>query len=108
MVIDILAEAEAELNALVPREQSSMLTVIDKLRQLGLALPFPHVSHIEGTALWELRPRSGASPWRGIYRREGNYLAIAAIGPDAKVDPRGFRAAVRRANSRLANYRPPV
>jgi hypothetical protein len=51
MVIDILAEAEAELNALVPREQSWMLTVIDKLRQLGLALPFPHVSHIEGTAL---------------------------------------------------------
>ncbi len=101
MEIHILPEAEAELVTLVEREQVSMLHVIDMLRQLGLDLRFPHVSHIQDSDLWELRPRRGASPWRGIYRRDGNLFRIAAIGPDAKINLRDFRAAVRRATSRL-------
>ena len=52
--------------------------------------------------LRELRPRAGRSPWRAFYRRVGGDVVIAAIGPEANVDPRAFRQAVRAAEDRLA------
>ncbi len=75
---------------------------VEKLQTLGAELPFPHASHVERTAtLFELRPRAGRSPWRAFYRQVGAAMVIAAIGPEATVDPRGFARAVRLAQQRL-------
>jgi hypothetical protein len=51
--------------------------------------------------LRELRPRGGRSPWRAFYRRIGEALVIGAIGPEARVDGRGFSHAVEMAEARL-------
>ena len=75
---------------------------VEKLDALGMRLPFPHQSDVRGAQnLRELRPRSGRSPWRAFYRRIGEVLVIAAVGPEAAVDRRGFDRAVRRAERRL-------
>lgn len=105
MDVDILPEAEAELVTLRRRdlpEYNAMLTALGKLATLGLDLPPPHVRHVDGTDLWELRPRQGRSRWRALFRRDGDQLRVAAIGPESQVDPRGFRTTIRRALSRLA------
>lgn len=104
MDVVLHAEAEIELGALPPRERVAMLAALEKLAVVGDRLPAPHSSAIKGvsTTLRELRPRSGRSPWRAFYRRVGNTLVVAAIGPEAAVDPRGFDRAVRHALDRLA------
>jgi hypothetical protein len=80
-----------------------MVNAIDKLAVFGPALPFPHCSGIQGTGhLRELRPRAGRSPWRAFYRRLGDVLVVAAIGPDAEADKRKFDRAVAAAITRLA------
>lgn len=79
-----------------------MLHAIEKLASLGPALPFPHQSNVQATdGLRELRPRAGRSPWRGFYGQVGKTFVIVAVGPEAKVDPRGFKRAVRAAVSRM-------
>lgn len=80
-----------------------MLNAVEKLKVFGPALPFPHCSAIQGAErLRELRPRAGRSAWRGFYRRLGDVLVIAAIGPEAETDKRGFDRAVAAATMRLA------
>ena len=44
---------------------------------------------------------SSSSPWRGFYRRFGEVFVLAAVGPKAEVDPRGFKRAVVTAEERL-------
>lgn len=76
---------------------------MEKLEAYGDLLGFPHTSNLKGAdRLRELRPRAGRSPWRAFYRRIGDTLVIAAVGPEANVDRRGFRAAVQHAEARLA------
>jgi hypothetical protein len=95
-------EAEAELASLPEQERAAMDHAVEKLDALGMRLPFPHQSDVRGAQnLRELRPRSGRSPWRAFYRRIGAVLVIAAVGPEAAVDRRGFDRAVRRAERRL-------
>ncbi len=84
-----------------------MLHAVEKLGAVGPALPFPHQSNIQGvTGLRELRPRAGRSPWRGFYAQIGETFVISAIGPEANVDPRGFKWALRVATARLAEIEP--
>jgi hypothetical protein len=52
--------------------------------------------------LRELRPQSGKSPRRPLYRQVGSPFVIAAIGPEAKKDKRKFDKACERAIDRLA------
>lgn len=79
----------------------------DKLEAIGATLPFPHSSQVRGaTNLRELRPKAGRSPWRAFYRRVDQALVIAAVGPEAKVNPQGFQAAVVAAERRLAEIDP--
>ena len=96
-------EAEAELRALPPAERVAMLAAVEKLQLLGDRLPTPHSSAIKGVGatLRELRPRAGRSRWRAFYRRIGDRLVIGAIGPEATVDPPGFRRPVGAAPKRL-------
>ncbi|MDA8314364.1 MAG: type II toxin-antitoxin system RelE/ParE family toxin [Actinomycetota bacterium] len=98
-----LAEAVEEREALVPKERAALINAEIKLAVFGPNLPFPHSSVVQGAdRLRELRPRGGRSPWRALYRRVGGEFVIAAVGPEAQVDPRGFAAACRRAEARLA------
>jgi hypothetical protein len=99
--------AEAELTALVAGERTAILHAVDKLSALGPQLPFPHQSHVEGAqGVRELRPRAGRSRWRAFYGQFGEALVIAAIGPEAQVDRRGFERAVAAATARLAEIQP--
>ncbi len=98
-----LKEAEKERSALVSREKAALINVEAKLAMLGPTLPYPHSSAVRGAdRLRELRPRGGRSPWRALYRQVGDEFVIAMVGPEAEVDPRGFAAACRRAEARLA------
>jgi hypothetical protein len=81
--------------------------VADKLEAMGANLLFPHQSAVRGAPdLRELRPRAGRSPWRAFYRQVArDVFAVAAVGPEAEVDPQGFRQACQRAKDRLALLR---
>jgi hypothetical protein len=104
MEVVFCAEAEAELAELPEHEQFAMLAAVEKLRVVGDRLPYPHSSAVRSghRGLRELRPRGGRSPWRAFYRRVGDRIVIAAIGPEAKHDQRGFDRAVRLAAERIA------
>jgi hypothetical protein len=98
-----LAEAIAERDALVPKERAALINTDTKLEALGPRLPYPHSSAVAGAdRLRELRPRGGRSLWRALYRQVGDNFVVAAIAPEAEVDPAGFTAACRRAEARLA------
>jgi len=97
-----LAEAIAERDALVPKEKAALINADAKLEALGPRLPYPHSSAVAGAdRLRELRPRGGRSPWRALYRQVGDEFVVAAIAPEAEVDPPEFAAACRRAEARL-------
>ncbi|MHB8295334.1 MAG: hypothetical protein ACYDH5_12060 [Acidimicrobiales bacterium] len=98
-----LGEAEVERSELPKVEIAAMIHADAKPRALGPALGYPHTSGVRGeTGLRELRPRAGRSPWRAFYRQVGQGFGIAAVGPEAQVDPHGFRRACRAAVQRLA------
>jgi hypothetical protein len=80
-----------------------MINADAKLGAYGPLLGYPHTSAVRGAqALRELRPRAGRSPYWALYRQVGEVFVVAAIGPEAQSDPRGFRRAMRRAQERLA------
>lgn len=82
-----------------------MRNAIGKLEQAGETLVYPHSSQVRGaTNLRELRPRAGRSAWRAFYRRIGAEIVIAAFGPEARADSRGFERAARAAEARLGAY----
>ena len=74
-----------------------------KLQALGPALRHPHSSNVQGaTGLRELRPRAGRCAWRALYQRVKDDFVIAAIGPEAESNRRGFDRACQDALKRLA------
>ena len=101
MEVELHPLAVEELKRLPAQEQAAMLSAIAKLEAIGPTLGFPHTSQVQDANLRELRPRAGRSPWRAFYRQFGQVLRIGAIGPEAAVRPRLFRAAVKRAAERL-------
>ncbi|MCC7362721.1 MAG: type II toxin-antitoxin system RelE/ParE family toxin [Anaerolineales bacterium] len=104
--VEVLAEAQAELRRLPPREAQAVAQAVRKLEALGEELGHPHTTAIQGSrgTLRELRPRQGDSPWRVFYRRIGEVLVIAAVGPEATVKPRDFRRVVALAEERLSRW----
>lgn len=96
-------EARQEFNQLPARERSAMIHALDKLAAEGpAALRYPHSSAVQGAdRLRELRLRAGRSAWRALYRRAGEVFVVAAIGPEAQADKRGFGRAVAAAQARL-------
>jgi hypothetical protein len=95
-------EAVGELSKLPTREKAAVDTAMDKLQALGPGLGFPHSSNVQGADnVRELRPRQGRSPWRAFYRPIASLFVVAAIGPEAEQDSRGFHKAVRLAEQRL-------
>ena len=101
----MLAEADAERQALPGAERVALANAIEKLNALGDQLAYPHSSSVRGAqGLRELRPRGGRCPWGAFYRRVGLAMVIAAIGPEAQADPRGFDRAVAAAGQRLSRW----
>jgi hypothetical protein len=99
-----LGDAEQEYLGLPKVERNALIHAIEKLEALGPQLGYPHTSAVQGFAgLRELRPRAGRSPWRALYRRVGDGFVIAAVGPEAEHDQRGFNQAAGRALARLAD-----
>ncbi|MGH3694366.1 MAG: type II toxin-antitoxin system RelE/ParE family toxin [Pseudonocardiaceae bacterium] len=97
-----LEEVQLELAGLPKVERNAVIRAVEKLETFGPQLGYPHTSAVRGYAgLRELRPRAGRSPWRALYRRVGEVFVVAAIGPEAQSDPRGFDQATRRAGARL-------
>ena len=87
----------------MPRERAALANAEAKLAALGPSLPYPHSSAVKAAdRLRELRPRGGRSPWRALYRQLGDEFVVAAVGPEAQVDPQSFASACRRAEARLA------
>jgi hypothetical protein len=102
-VVAYLAEAERERAALSKPERAALINADAKLGAYGPLLGYPHTSAVRGApALRELRPRAGRSAYRALYRQVGKVFVVAAVGPEAQSDPRGFDRAVRRALERLA------
>jgi hypothetical protein len=100
--VDYLPAAANERSELPPRERQAIDNAVQKLEVIGPDLPAPHSSAARGVpSLRELRPRSGRSRWRPLYRRVGDRFVIAAIAPDGKSSPRGFAAACDLAAKRL-------
>ena len=105
MQVRFTEEARLEFRALPPAEKEAMRNAIGKLEQAGDALAYPHSSRMRGaTNLRELRPRAGRSAWRAFYRRIGDVIVVAAFGPEAQADARGFERATRAAEERLDTY----
>lgn len=96
-----LPAARAELDKLPAREREALFNAVRKLEALGLGLGYPHSSAVQGTSLRELRPRAGRSPWRAFYEQAEEGFVIAAVGPEAQQDRRGFDRAIRDALERL-------
>lgn len=85
-------------------ERVALINADAKLGVYGPLLCYPHTSAVRGAEkLRELRPRAGRSAWRALYRQVGDVFVVAAVGPEAQSDPRGFDRAVRRSLERLAN-----
>lgn len=101
-------EAEKERDASWPvAEIVAIEHAVEKLRAIGPRLRHPHSSAVRGDVgkgLRELRPRAGRSRWRPIYRQlKQDTFVILAVGQEAQLDASSFRAATKRAQSRLRN-----
>lgn len=95
--------AREELLGLPAGERRAVMTAVAKLEAFGDRLGAPHTSQVKGSwaGIRELRPRSGRSPWRVLYRRVADAMVILAVSPEAVHDRRGFDRAVRLAQERL-------
>lgn len=106
MQVLILRLAQDEIRELSERERLALRSAIEKLVATEGLLGFPHTSAVVGAkGLRELRPRQGRSRVRANYARVGDRLVIAAVGPEAQADRRGFDRAVRIAGERLDAWR---
>jgi len=102
--VSYLPEAEQERVALPKAERAALINADAKLGVYGPRLGYPHTSAVrDADRLRELRPRAGRSAWRALYRQVGEVFVVAAVGPEAQSDPRGFERAVRQALQRLAD-----
>lgn len=95
-------DAEAELANVSIGDRKAILHAMEKLQALGPNLGYPHSSDVkQANDLRELRPRQGRCQWRAFYRRVGDAFVIAAISPEADVNPRKFTRAITLAEERL-------
>lgn len=101
MRVEFVPEAFNELQALPEKERRAVFSGINKLREIGDQLSYPHSSLVRGTRLRELRPRAGRSPWRALYLRMDDRILITAVCPEANQDPRGFARGIANATARL-------
>lgn len=82
-----------------------MLHAAEKLEAIGIDLGHPHSSAVkgkDGKGFRELRPRSGDSKWRPIYRRvSATDFLIFSVAPEAQISESGYEKAVKAAKQRF-------
>lgn len=82
-------------------ERKAVFNVVQKLKDLGPALPSPHMKSLKGKAdLFELRPKQGACEARVVYARLGARFVILAVAAKKK----DFERAVAEAGQRLPRH----
>jgi len=82
-------------------DRKAVFNVVQKLSDLGPALPSPHMKSLKGEAdLFELRPRQGACQARAIYARLGSRFVVLAVAAKKK----DFEKAVGAATGRLRRF----
>lgn len=101
-------EAERERDRCYPGpEIDAINNAVEKLEAVGATLRHPHSSAVRGAdieGLRELRPRAGRSRWRPLYVQVGaRTFLIVVVAPEAQIDKRGFKTAIKRAEQRLAD-----
>jgi hypothetical protein len=91
-VVNATEEFEEWLAGLAPREREQVLRVVKLLELMGVQLPFPHSSALEGARypLRELRPKRGDSPLRPIYGFDPKREALLLLGGDKSDDKRFY------------------
>lgn len=91
-VVNATEEFEEWLAGLAPREREHVLRVVKLLEAMGVQLPFPHSSALEGSRypLRELRPKRGDSPLRPIYGFDPKREALLLLGGDKSDDKRFY------------------
>jgi hypothetical protein len=83
--------------------RAALINADAKLGAYGPLLGYPHASAVRGAErLRELRRRAGWSACRALCRQVGEVFVVAAVGPEAQSDRRGFNGAAHRAQERLA------
>lgn len=83
-------------------DRKAVFNVIQKLKDVGPALPSPHMKSLKGEAdLFELRPKQGACEARPIYARLGQKFVVLAVA----AKKRDFERVVAAAHERLDRHR---
>lgn len=86
----------------LPDADADAVTVsVERLEQMGVALPFPHSSDIRGAAfaLRELRVAAGHSPLRVFYAFDPRRQAVLLLGGSKASSKRFYRELVPRAEA---------
>ena len=91
-----LSEADAD----------SVTISVERLEQLGIALPYPHSSEIRQSAhgLRELRMAAGHSPLRVLYAFDPRRHAVLLLGGNKAENKRFYRELVPRAEAIWERY----
>jgi len=99
-------EFDAWFQALSDAEGKEVMSVVDKLEIVGLALGHPHSSAIKNSkhALRELRPKQGRSPLRVFYVFDPRRQAVLLIGGDKSGDKKFYERMVPIAERILDEY----
>jgi hypothetical protein len=77
--VDWDQDAHGEVMRLPTAERRAVMNAVAKLEVFGDQLGSPHTSQVKGSraGIRELRPRSGRSLWRALYRRLGGRAGSA-------------------------------
>jgi hypothetical protein len=99
-------EFESWYLELSDNEADSVTISIERLEQMGLNLPYPHSSAIEGSkyAIRELRIKAGRSPLRVFYAFDPSRDAILLIGGDKSNDKNFYERYVKKAEAIWREY----
>ena len=81
-------DAEDERRVLPARERVALDNAVEKLKEIGPTLGYPHTSDVRGADdIRELRPRQGRSAWRAFYREIGGTIVVGPSDPRLKASP---------------------
>ena len=101
-VVDFDSDAVIDFEDVKSRgDRKAVFNVVQKLKDLGPALPPPHMKSLKGQAnLFELRPKQGACEARPIYARSGDRFVVLAVAAKKKDFDRALAAASARLERR--------
>jgi hypothetical protein len=95
--VEFTGEFGSWWNDLTDREQARVAASVELLRQLGIALPFPHSSGVAASRhphMRELRIQVDGHPYRVLYAFNPLRNAILLLGGDKTGDGRWYEVSV--------------